>query len=53
MTEPEAVRIGVIGAGRIGALHGPDTVETLIEAYEPFQRMKGGLPHLRLGPPGP
>ncbi|MBI2362791.1 MAG: FAD-dependent oxidoreductase, partial [Elusimicrobia bacterium] len=31
-----------------GAAHGLSTVETLVEAYEPFQRMKEGLPHLRL-----
>ncbi|OIO09584.1 MAG: hypothetical protein AUJ52_06130 [Elusimicrobia bacterium CG1_02_63_36] len=31
-------------------LHGIETVETLLEAYDGFQRMKGGLSHLRLGP---
>lgn len=29
--------------------HGPETVETLLEVYDDFQAMKGGLPHLRLG----
>lgn len=33
-----------------GQRHGPETVETLLEAYDGFQRMKGGLSHLRLGP---
>ncbi len=28
--------------------HGLETVETLLEAYDGFQRMKGGKPHLRL-----
>ncbi len=28
--------------------HGIETVETLLEAYDAFQRMKGGRPHLRL-----
>jgi glycerol-3-phosphate dehydrogenase len=28
--------------------HGLETVETLLEAYDPFQEMKLGLPHLRL-----
>jgi glycerol-3-phosphate dehydrogenase len=31
-----------------GQQYGPEIVETLIEAYAPFQRMKGGLKHLRL-----
>lgn len=33
-----------------GHAHGLATVETLVASYEPFQRMKEGLPHLRLGP---
>ena len=28
--------------------HGLETVETLLEVYDGFQRMKGGKPHLRL-----
>lgn len=28
--------------------HGLETVETLLEVYDGFQRMKGGRPHLRL-----
>jgi glycerol-3-phosphate dehydrogenase len=28
--------------------HGLETVETLLEVYDGFQKMKGGLPHLRL-----
>lgn len=28
--------------------YGPEKVETLLKAYDAFQRMKGGLPHLRL-----
>lgn len=31
-----------------GHSHGLTTVETLVTCYEPFQRMKEGLPHLRL-----
>lgn len=31
-----------------GQSHGLETVETLLEAYDGFQRMKGGLAHLRL-----
>lgn len=30
--------------------HGIETVETLLEEYDGFQRMKAGRPHLRLGP---
>ncbi|MFA6316371.1 MAG: FAD-dependent oxidoreductase [Elusimicrobiota bacterium] len=30
--------------------HGLETVETLLEEYDFFQRMKGGRPHLRLSP---
>lgn len=33
-------------------LHGIETVETLLEAYDGFQRMKGGLSHLRLDADG-
>jgi glycerol-3-phosphate dehydrogenase len=33
-----------------GHTHGLETVETLLEAYDGFQRMKGGLPHMRLPP---
>ena len=33
-----------------GHAHGLATVETLVASYEPFQRMKEGLTHLRLGP---
>lgn len=32
-----------------GQRHGPATVESLLEAYDGFQRMKAGRPHLRLG----
>ena len=33
-----------------GHLHGIETVETLLEEYDGFQRMKGGLEHLRMDP---
>ena len=33
-----------------GHLHGIETVETLLEEYDEFQRMKGGLEHLRMDP---
>lgn len=31
-----------------GHTHGLDTVETLLEVYDGFSAMKGGLPHMRL-----
>jgi len=33
-----------------GQAHGVEVVETLLECYDGFQKMKLGLPHLRLGP---
>lgn len=33
-----------------GHLHGIEVVETLLEEYDEFQRMKGGLAHLRMDP---
>lgn len=41
-------RIPIVWPLYKGQKYGAEIVETLIKAYEPFQRMKGGLPHLRL-----
>ncbi|MBI5594476.1 MAG: FAD-dependent oxidoreductase [Elusimicrobia bacterium] len=45
---PLLKRLPIVWPVYRGATHGLATVETLVEAYEPFQRMKEGLPHLRL-----
>ena len=47
---PLLKRLPVIWPVYKGHSHGMTTVETLLDAYDGFQRMKGGLPHLRLRP---
>ncbi|TPW21494.1 MAG: glycerol-3-phosphate dehydrogenase [Elusimicrobia bacterium] len=45
---PLLKRLPIVWPVYRGASHGLSTVETLVTCYEPFQRMKEGLPHLRL-----
>ncbi|MDE2293369.1 MAG: FAD-dependent oxidoreductase, partial [Elusimicrobia bacterium] len=48
---PLLKRLPIVWPVYADASHGLATVETLVAGYEPFQRMKDGLTHLRL-PPG-
>ncbi|MBI5630982.1 MAG: FAD-dependent oxidoreductase [Elusimicrobia bacterium] len=45
---PMLRRLPIIWPVYGGHAHGLETVETLLEEYDPFQAMKGGKPHLRL-----
>jgi glycerol-3-phosphate dehydrogenase len=47
---PLLTRLPILWPVYHGHSHGLATVETLLEAYDAFQPMKGGLPHLRLSP---
>ncbi|MEE8425445.1 MAG: FAD-dependent oxidoreductase [Elusimicrobiota bacterium] len=47
---PMLKRLPILWPFYRGARHGSETVETLLESYDEFQRMKSGLPHLRIGP---
>lgn len=45
---PLLTRLPILWPVYEGHSHGLETVETLLEVYDGFQRMKGGKPHLRL-----
>lgn len=47
---PLLTRLPVLWPVYRGHQHGLETVETLLESYDGFQKMKGGLPHMRLSP---
>ena len=44
---PLLTRLPILWPVYKGHSHGLETVETLLEVYDEFQQMKGGLPHLR------
>ncbi len=48
---PLLTRMPILWPVYRGHSHGLETVETLLESYDSFQRMKQGLPHLRLSAP--
>ncbi|MEK7745615.1 MAG: FAD-dependent oxidoreductase, partial [Elusimicrobiota bacterium] len=48
---PLLTRMPIVWPVYRGHSHGLETVETLLESYDSFQRMKQGLPHLRLSAP--
>lgn len=48
IAKPLLKRLPILWPVYRGHSHGLETVETLLEVYDGFQRMKGGLPHLRL-----
>lgn len=48
IARPLLKRLPILWPVYRGHSHGLETVETLLEVYDGFQRMKGGLSHLRL-----
>ena len=48
---PHLTRMPIVWPVYRGHAHGLETVETLLESYDSFQRMKQGLRHLRLSAP--
>src|SRR5437667_7367406 len=50
IARPLLQRLPILWPVYKGQSHGLETVETLLESYDGFQRMKLGLPHLRLTP---
>jgi glycerol-3-phosphate dehydrogenase len=48
IARPLLSRLPILWPVYQGHRHGLETVETLLEAYDSFQRMKGGKSHLRL-----
>ncbi len=47
---PLLSRLPIVWPVYEGHTHGLETVETLLEVYDRFSAMKGGLPHVRLSP---
>ncbi|MBI4396979.1 MAG: FAD-dependent oxidoreductase [Elusimicrobia bacterium] len=50
IARPLLTRLPILWPVYRGHRHGLETVETLLESYDPLQRMKGGRPHLRFSP---
>lgn len=48
IARPLMTRLPIVWPVYRGHAHGLETVETLLEAYDPWSSMKGGRPHLRL-----
>ena len=48
IAQPMLTRLPIVWPVYRGHAHGIETVETLLEAYDPWSGMKGGRPHLRL-----
>jgi glycerol-3-phosphate dehydrogenase len=48
IARPLLIRLPILWPVYAGHSHGLETVETLLESYDGFQRMKLGKPHLRL-----
>ncbi|MEK7857999.1 MAG: FAD-dependent oxidoreductase [Elusimicrobiota bacterium] len=48
IARPLLQRLPILWPVYRGQSHGLETVETLLEVYDGFQKMKGGRPHLRL-----
>jgi len=48
IARPLLTRLPILWPVYRGHQHGLETVQTLLESYDGFQAMKGGLPHLRL-----
>src|SRR5579883_80693 len=48
IAQPVLTRVPILWPVYADHTHGIETVETLIEVYDRFSKMKGGLPHLRL-----